>query len=278
MGLIAFMEAVPPTVWGFLVGSFITVVGVALTNASNTKRLRLQHAHERELDARARDLSMRRDVYLNAFEAMATGMTTVGSFGELDIPFQDLMRQYMGKAGAMGKITIVGREETIRAVADFEQALTGAFMRLSGQRNGVDQLYRRTRELEAKLDASAQEQERLATLLERAEGGGDDVALERSLEYERRRTKELRGEQEEVEAAFNPAMMGLIRNSMQEVAELDTMIVPVVRCVRNELGLPFDDAFYLQLIRAGHEQRAESFEGFLQESLGTPNAARPDEA
>ena len=277
MGLIAFMEAVPPTVWGFLVGSFITVVGVALTNASNTKRLRLQHAHERELDARARDLSMRRDVYLNAFEAMATGMTTVGSFGELDIPFQDLMRQYMGKAGAMGKITIVGREETIRAVADFEQALTGAFMRLSGQRNGVDQLYRRTRELEVKLDASAQEQERLATLLERADGG-ERAALQRSLEHERRRSKELRAEQAEVEVAFNPAMMGLIRNSMQEVANLDTMIVPVVRCVRNELGLPFDDAFYLQLIRAGHEQRVESFEGFLQESLGTPNTARPDEA
>ncbi len=276
MGLIAFMEAVPATVWGFLVGSFITVIGVALTNASNTKRLRLQHAHERELDARARDLSMRRDVYLNAFEAMATGMTTVGSFGELDIPFQDLMRQYMGKAGAMGKITIVGREETIRAVADFEQALTGAFMRLSGQRNGVDQLYRRTRELEAKLEASVHEQERLATLLERADGG-DQVALERSLEYERRRTRQLRTEQQDVEAAFNPAMMGLIRNSMQEVAELDTMIVPVVRCVRNELGLAFDDAFYLQLIRAGHEERAKSFEGFLQASLGTPDVEQSDE-
>jgi len=276
MGLIAFMEAVPPTVWGFLVGSFITIVGVALTNASNTKRLRLQHAHERELDERARDLSMRREVYLNAFEAMATGMTTVGSFGELDIPFQELMRQYMSKAGAMGKITIVGREETIRAVADFEQALTGAFIRLSGQRNGVDQLYRRTRELEAKLDASAQEQERLTTLLERADGGPDHATLQRSLEYERRRTKELRAEQQDLEAAFNPAMMGLIRNSMQEVAELDTMIVPVVRCVRNELGLPFDDAFYLQLIRAGHEERAKSFEGFLQESLGTANAERLD--
>ena len=277
MGLIAFMEAVPPTVWGFLVGSFITVVGVALTNASNTKRLRLQHAHERELDARARDLSMRRDVYLNAFEAMATGMTTVGSFGELDIPFQELMRQYMGKAGAMGKITIVGREETIRAVADFEQALTGAFIRLSGQRNGVDQLYRRTHELETKLEASAKEQERLTTLIERGEGS-ERASLQRSLEYERRRTKELRAEQEEVEAAFNPAMMVLIRNSMQEVAELDTMIVPVVRCVRNGLGLPFDDAFYLQLIRTGHEERAKSFEGFLQTSLGTPDAARFEEA
>ena len=27
----------------------------------------------------------------------------------------------------------------------------------------------------------------------------------------------------------------------------------------------------------GHEQRAKFFEGFLQESLGTPNAERPDE-
>ena len=276
MNVIGVIEAVPPTVWGFLVGSLVTVIGVALTNASNTKRLRLQHAHERELDARARDLSMRRDVYLNAFEAMATGMTTVGSFGELEIPFQDLMRQYMGKAGAMGKITIVGREETIRAVADFEQALTGAFMRLSGQRNAVDQLYRRTHAIEAKLEATAQEQERLVTHLERsAEHDGDRDLLRRSLEHEQRREAELRSELQTVEAAFHPSMMDLIRTSMQEVAALDTMIVPVVSSVRKELGLPFDDAFYLNLIRSGHAQRAEQFEGFFQESLAAMQGADP---
>jgi len=277
MGLVAFMEAVPATVWGFLVGSLVTVIGVALTNASNTKRLRLQHAHERELDARARDLSMRRDVYLAAFEAMATGMTTVGSFGELDIPFQDLMRQYMSKAGAMGKITIVGREETIRAVADFEQALTGAFMRLSGQRNAVDQLFQRTRALETKLEATTQEQERLSSMLERNTGDdGERDQLRRMLAYEQRREAELRSELQAVEAAFHPGMMDLIRTSMQEVAELDTRIVPVVSCVRTELGLPFDDAFYLNLIRSGHAQRAEQFEGFLQASLAAMQGAQDD--
>ena len=275
MALVAFMEAVPATVWGFLVGSLVTVIGVALTNASNTKRLRLQHAHERELDARARDLSMRRDVYLAALEAMATGMTTVGSFGELEIPFQDLMRQYMGKAGAMGKITIVGREETIRAVADFEQALTGAFMRLSGQRNAVDQLFKRTRALEAKLETTTQEQERLATLLEcSSEDDGDGARLRRSLEHEQRREAELRTELHTAEAAFHPGMMDLIRTSMQEVAALDTMIVPVVSSVRKELGLPFDDAFYLNLIRSGHAQRAEQFEGFLEASLAAMQGAQ----
>lgn len=54
MDLAGIFEAVPATVWGFLVGSLVTVLGVALTNASNTKRLRLQHAHEREIAERAK--------------------------------------------------------------------------------------------------------------------------------------------------------------------------------------------------------------------------------
>ena len=41
MSLADLINAVPPTLWGFIIGSFLTVLGVILTNAANTKRLRL---------------------------------------------------------------------------------------------------------------------------------------------------------------------------------------------------------------------------------------------
>lgn len=262
MDLAGIFEAVPATVWGFLVGSLVTVLGVALTNASNTKRLRLQHAHEREIAERSRDLAMRRDVYLGAFEAIATGMTMVGNFSELDVPFQELMRSYMSKASAMGKVTIVGEEATIRAVADFEQALTGAFIRLAGQRNGVDQLFTRMRALEAKIGHSEAEQERLEAAIE----AGDDPAgaTSRRLEYEQRRCAALRAEEHEVGEVFNPTLMQLVRTTMEEVGALDRLLAPVIRCVRSELGLRFDEAFYIRLVEAGHTERAKHFEGFLE--------------
>jgi hypothetical protein len=46
MGFLGFLEEISPTVLGIvsrMAGSFFTVIGVILTNASNTKRLRLQN-------------------------------------------------------------------------------------------------------------------------------------------------------------------------------------------------------------------------------------------
>jgi hypothetical protein len=265
MDLVGMLEAVPATVWGFLVGSLVTVIGVALTNASNTKRLRLQHAHERAIAERARDLSLRRDVYLGAFDAIATGMAMVGNFSELDVPFQELMRSYMGKAAAIGRVTIVGEEGTIRAVADFEQALTGAFIRLAGQRTAVDQQFRRTQALATKIERSEAEQERLESLIE----AGDDPAegTTRLLAHERQRCEALRAEEREVEDAFTPALMQLVRATMEEVVALDRLLAPVIRCVRGELGLSFDEDFYVRLVEAGHAERAKHFEGFLSDAV-----------
>jgi len=262
MDLAAAIASIPAAFWGVIIGSLFTVIGVALTNAGNTRRLRLQHEHERLRDERARDLTMRRDVYLGAFEAIATGMSMVGNFGELEVPFQDLMRAFMDKSSAIGKVTIVGREGTIEAVADFEQALTGAFIRLSGQRHVVDLHHRRLRALEGKLERSETERERLAAALEL----GDDPAtldmLRRNLEYERRRDEALRAEQAEVEALFMPSLMNLIRSTMEEVATLDGLLAAVIREVRAELGLSFDEAFYRQLVTASHGKRAAHFEAF----------------
>lgn len=276
MDLVALIASIPATFWGVIIGSLFTVIGVALTNAGNTRRLRLQHEHERLRDERARDLTMRRDVYLGAFEAIATGMSMVGNFGELEVPFQDLMRAFMDKSSAIGKVTIVGREGTIQAVADFEQALTGAFIRLAGQRNVVDQQHRRLRALAEKLERSQTELERLAAAVELGDDPASLDVLHRSLDYERRREAALRAEEAEVEALFMPGLMNLIRATMEEVTVLDGLLAAVIREVRAELGLSFDEAFYRELVTASHGKRAAHFESFAAAVPGAGGG--PEEA
>jgi hypothetical protein len=271
LDLVAAFEAVPATVWGFMIGSIFTVIGVALTNASNTKRLRLQHEHERLLDARARDLTMRREVYLDAFEAIATGMTMVGNFGELDMPYQDLMRSFTSKSGAIGKVTMVGSERTVQAVTSFEHALTQAFVRLSVQRSAIDQHQQRLRGLTTRIERSEAEQERLTDLLE----GGGDASSRRGLDYERQRAETLRADQSAVESVMIPALMQLIQASMEEVGTLSLLLAPVIREVRSELGLSFDEAFFVELIQGSHAQRMDHVQAIIEAVEGTSaDAAR----
>ena len=85
MDIMSFIEIIPTALYGIIIGSFLTIIGVVLTNASNTKRLRLQYEHEQKLANKARDLNLRRDVYMQAMEAISAGLVAVGRFSELQI-------------------------------------------------------------------------------------------------------------------------------------------------------------------------------------------------
>ena len=59
---------------GVVIGAAFTLAGVVLTNRTNLENLRLQLSHDREQRAKERSLSMRREIYLSAAEAIASAM------------------------------------------------------------------------------------------------------------------------------------------------------------------------------------------------------------
>ena len=65
------------------------------------------------MKTREYDLGLRKEVYLQAMEAISTGMTAIGRFGELNIPLQELMRAYMDRSHAIAKVSIIGNKDTI---------------------------------------------------------------------------------------------------------------------------------------------------------------------
>lgn len=265
MDLATLLETVPPTVIGFIIGSIITVIGVVLTNAANTKRLRIQHEHDREMRNRDRDLNLRRDIYLAAMEAISTGIVVVTRFGDLDVPGQDLMLAYTNRSPAIGKVSIVGTGETIKAVATFNQELTGAFLRLTSLREGVEASYRRSEELEAEIQQISREQEQRAARIAELESADppDEESLHTlraAYETDQARLEALHTENAALSNQVFQATMELTRKSLTEVETLDSLVVPIISAMRSELGLPFDAALYRRIAEESHRKVAEHLE------------------
>ena len=72
------LEQIPASFWGVIVGAFVTIVSVVLTNRGNEKRLERQLRHDAELKRQERDLALRWDVYLAATDAIAAGIASIG--------------------------------------------------------------------------------------------------------------------------------------------------------------------------------------------------------
>jgi hypothetical protein len=211
---------------------------------------------------------MRRETYMAAMEAISSGMVAIGKFGELNVSQQELWQSYFEKSPAIGKVTIVGRDETIKAMANFSSELTGAFFRLEAKRSKLDIIWRRFSALEENINQSIKEQDRLRVIMDefRAEGLEEKPKwnlVQKKYKAEQQKIERLTAEQEEIQ--FYPALMSLIKESMQEIAKLDRLLPGLVRLMREELELPFDEENYRRTVEENHRKQAEFLQVFMQE-------------
>lgn len=251
MNLTELIQSVQPTVWGFVIGAIITMLGVVISNAAHARRQREQHSHERELEAVERDLSLRREVYLAAIEALSAAMVAVGRFGDFNVPYQELMHSYTSRAPAIAKVNIVGKKQTIVAVNNVVQELTATFLRLISKRQRLDMVQQRLVAIDQQLASLA---------------GADDADHQEEADA-------LRAEHEALDAQLAPLMMRLIHDSSAEHATLDRLLAPAISAMRAELGLPFDEALYVRVMEESHAKQTQYLAEVMQEMLAEAEAA-----
>jgi len=265
-----YFSEVSPTFLGIVVGSMFTIIGVILTNTSNTKRLRLQHEHEQALESKERDASLRRETYLGAIEAISAGMVAVGRFGEFNFSPQELMEAYTNKSPAIAKVMVVGQNDTVKAVANFNSELTGTFIRLTSKRQNVQNILERNAAIGQEIEESAKELSRLQALMEDnllhgKPGVTQNESLLLKFSAEKEKNDLLANEQNELLDKLIPTQMNLVMECMEEITRLDQMLTPVIGLMRAELELPFDEEKYNQIIEENHRKQRSFLQAFMQD-------------
>jgi hypothetical protein len=185
----------------------------------------------------------------------------------MNISQQQLMESYNSKSPAIAKVSIIGRDETIKAIVEFNQSLIAAFMRLGSMRSKMEILQLRLVGVVEQIEQAKQERYRLATQLKTIEITEEPDSrpwqiTQKLLEQENRRITELDEQHGQIENELYPLLMVLVEKSVSEIAALDGKSVNVIRLIREELELPFDDAQYLEVIRSSHENLKNSLQAF----------------
>ena len=272
MNLITLIESIPPAFYGVLIGSLLTIIGVTLTNISNTKRLRIQHEHEVALRSKERDLNMRREVYMDAMEAISAGITAISRFSELSETPEALMQSYSSLSSKLGKVTIVGQNATIEALANFQLEVNGAFLRMSAKRDKFDKQLRHSQAVEAEIEKLNDKLNQLTTQFTQAKVNQDhDLSHRYQAEIDALH-KDLTDLQEQERNIGNQLMhtiAKLVQTSMTEVSALNKLLVPLISLMRKELELPFNSEHFAQILEKGNDEleayMASFFNGYHQD-------------
>jgi hypothetical protein len=275
--LLSLLEKIPATFWGVVIGSFFSLGGVVLANRASDRRLRAQLEHDRDLKARERELSLRKDVYLAAAEAVSAGFYSVSRFADLRIPHEDLTKHYLEKAPAIAKVHVVAKEETAQAVLQFVGELSATFLRLFTKRYPLVAQQQQLAFLQQQIDRFGRERDRIVELMKQynLDGIPDprrwDV-LQRNFEFERDRVDRTIKEHDSLAASHYSQALNYMKECVSETSRLGRLVVPTIVTVRRELDLPIDEAVYRRLVDESTAKVEATLNEFLASVRSSPAA------
>lgn len=264
------IEKIPATFWGVVIGSFFTLGGIVLTNRANDRRLREQLRHDRELRNRDRELSLRKDVYMSAAEAIWAGLIAVGRFGDLEIPNNKVTEAYTEKSPAIAKVHVIANEQTVRAQTNLASELNATYMRLFAKRVPLITKKVQISNLQQQIDSLTRDETQMLELMKQfnLDGATDqrrwDV-IEGHFKFAHDRIAEIFKEQAALLADLSVKQLRYIEECIGEANRLNRLVVLVVVAVRTELDIPINEAAYMELMEESNKRQEASLNDFMKE-------------
>jgi hypothetical protein len=109
-----------------LLGTCGVLVGVILTLWNSRKQLRMQLEQQARESKVAREMELRRDVYMEASVAIARATSALLQLADLTRNSSELASQFATDVAAIGKVHVVAGGATIDAVMEFTRELGSA--------------------------------------------------------------------------------------------------------------------------------------------------------
>lgn len=209
--------------------------------------LRTQLRHEAREKERERKLTLRRDVYLGAMEAIGKSQFFLGSFSRDDLGIPKMLEQLQEIPGALTKAQLVASEETFSALDRFGDFMISSSMELFALRVRVNHL---REEMTAQNHHISQLEERLSYIREvlrdipQEDPRNEQGRIERDRNQEelaaaRERLQRLAQRNIEVTERLGRETMKATLSSQVEAGK-------VVLQIRREIELPLKEEWYLR--------------------------------
>ena len=278
---LGFLGQVPAAFWGVICGSFFSILGVALTNRASTDRLEIQFAHERRLKTKERELALKKEIFLEAAEAVSVALNAITNIADLNMPNEKVMEEYRKKAPAFAKIQLVGSTQTVEALLEFTGdwsaktlSLFAIRHKLMLERNAIGALDSQNLLFSKEADRYLELQKQYNLSL--TNDPQKWHVLQSGFDFEQQRSVDGNNTRQALAGKLGAKHLQLIGSCSQAVIDISPLIVPLLIAAREELELPFNGEIYkgnVEKSLSKQRLRMEQYLGEVASAFGQKVAA-----
>lgn len=124
------LQSVPDIIWSGVIASCLTLLGVMLSNLSNTNRLLKQLEHDSVEKSKERTAALRREVYLSVAEELVKVGTHLASLPQLDLTKTNFADGMQGFFAATARLQLIGEPHTVLLVSKLSADYSALLLKL----------------------------------------------------------------------------------------------------------------------------------------------------
>ncbi|WP_085724683.1 hypothetical protein [Pseudomonas sp. R37(2017)] len=253
--IICFLKSVPDVIWSGVAASGITLLGVMVSNRSNTSRLVLQLNHDATEKSKERVSNLRREVYLKAFEDIEVASLHISNLSSRSLTNLNLMSELQEITGSIARLKLVAESKTSILAGGLGVELGSLFLKLL-PRLAVIQAARTDIEINNSLhESSSAEASRVIREMNKLneEGRQNEVAfqsLQSSYEFNSSQAQQYADARALAYEALHVGLREFSTMLFPEMKALSKIQLKVMVAIREDLGIACDVAdFQRQLER-----------------------------
>jgi hypothetical protein len=217
-----------------------------------------------------RTLTLKREVFLPASEAVSAGIAVIGRLPDLSVPLERLLEDWVIRSPAIARVNLVAGDTTLRVLTEFNAQLASVLFKLIGVRL---RLTAKNDEQRSMMDEvtriSSNNRDRLALLPQLSSEEPADIErralMKGEFEVAQRRVSELLTKHDLLTKELFEEQMEFTRRCQEASSKLGTLTIPLIASTREELGLPFDAAAFADAVNQAQAAAAADLKAFVDD-------------
>lgn len=205
-----------------------------------------------------REKDIKKEVYLQAVEALTRSQNVVASLSNLNINEQQITSSMTDDAGSIAKVQIVGSEKTVKAITTIMSSIGSAILELMLERSVLVNRKNTIELLGTYRLKAADEISRYISVMTNIniEGNHDQrlwEAINRNVEFQTQQRDKYTQEINDLWVTQNKAHIEFAQKCMDEYFEISSLLPAAVLSVREELNLHISNEAYLDIFNQNIE-------------------------
>tara|TARA_R110000765_G_scaffold251828_1_gene353205 strand:+ start:399 stop:1325 length:927 start_codon:yes stop_codon:yes gene_type:complete len=225
-------------------------------------------SNQLKMSAIEREQSLKKEVYMEAVEAISQSQIMVANFSNLNITGHAITSEFSVQAGKIAKVQIVGTKETVEALIIFMGEVNTACLHLMLERAELVTRMKTIETLETLRNNHQSEIERYVSIMKdmnlagKLDKGTMDY-INRSVEFESNRSDEHVAKIDELSDVQKKEHLLYVKECMDTFFRISRCLPKVILSIRKELGLDISDEEYMYIFNLHINKGEIVFENFL---------------